>query len=110
MQNAHLDGLALTQHILDHLRPTHLDLGGMDQALDTRIQTGERTVRHDAGDGGGHDRAHGEGGLGIGPRVGMQTLEAERHAAALGSQVEHLDLDLLIELDDLAGVNDTAPR
>ena len=44
------------------------------------------------------------------PRVRLRLLEAERDALALAVDVEHLDLDLLADLEHLRRVVDVAPR
>src|SRR5205814_9434584 len=43
------------------------------------------------------------------PRVGLRLLEAERDALALAVDVEHLDVDLLADLEHLGRMVDVAP-
>src|SRR5581483_6061572 len=44
------------------------------------------------------------------PRIGLRLLQAERDALALAVDVEHLDLHLLADLEDLGRMVDVAPR
>src|SRR5581483_8517515 len=44
------------------------------------------------------------------PRVGLRLLETERDALALAVDVEHLDVDLLADLQHLGRMVDVAPR
>src|SRR5215216_3433223 len=85
------------------------DLGDVDQTLDPRGDPDERTERHQLGDLAIDDLAGRVLALELLPRVLLRRLERERHALALEIDVEHFDLDLLTDLDDLARVVDVLP-
>ena len=46
----------------------------------------------------------------IGPWIGAELLQAERDAVALAIELEHLDLELLTDADDLGRMLDALPR
>ncbi len=81
----------------------------MDKALDPRLQLDEGAVVGDVGD------AAGEPGIGrvleldAFPRIGFELLHAERDALRLGVEADHLDLDVLADIERLGRVVDAAP-
>src|ERR1035437_2671859 len=101
---AHLDPL---RGMLDVLGPAHL--GDMDEAFHTLLQLHEGAV---VGDGDhatvdtGAFRILGRDGL---PGVLLQLLEAQGDALLAIVEVQHLDRELLPNVDELGGVRDAAP-
>ena len=84
-------------------------LGDVHQALDALLDPDERAERHQLGDLARHDLPDRVGAGVEPPRVFLGGLERERHPLAVQVDVEHLDGDLLADLDDLAGVVDVLP-
>src|SRR5690606_10137062 len=87
--------------------PIHL--GDVHQALDTVFQFREAAVVGEVGDPGTDLGALGVAGLDVGPGIFAHLLEAEGNAVALAIKLEHLDLDFVADIDDLAGVLDALP-
>src|SRR5215467_3593349 len=85
-------------------------LGDVDQALDALLDPDERAERHQLGDPAGHDLADLVGAGELLPRVFLGGLQRQRDPLAVHVHVQHLDRDLLADLDDLAGVVDVLPR
>src|SRR5699024_8069418 len=95
--------------LLGHLHVALGQLGDVHQALDTVLDAHERTERHQLGDLTGHDltdRVRAGEGL---PRVLLGGLQRERDPLPVEVHVEHLDGDLLADLDDLVRVVDVLP-
>ena len=84
-------------------------LGDVHQALDALVDADERAERHQLGDLAGHDLPDLVGAGELLPRVFLGRLERQRDALAVHVDVEHLDGDLLADLDDLGGVVDVLP-
>ena len=82
----------------------------MDQALDARLELDEGAVVRERDDLALDALADRVAHRRVDPRIGLDLLEAERHALALGVELEHLDLDLVAHLEQLARVVDAAPR
>ena len=102
----------LVAHLHDLLGNLHVavgQLGDVHQALDALLDPDERAERHQLGDPAGHDLADlvrpGE----LLPRVFLRRLQRQRDPLAVHVDVQHLDGDLLADLDDLAGVVDVLP-
>ena len=93
--------------VLDPLGPGHL--GDVDEALDAGLQLDERAVvgeRDDATPDAHADRvAHG----GVHPGIGLDLLETQRDALGLRVELQHLDLDLVADSEQLARVVHPAP-
>ena len=84
-------------------------LGDVDQALDALVDADERTERHQLGDLAGDDLADLVRAGELLPRVLLRRLERQRDALAVHVDVEHLDGDLVADLDDLGRVVDVLP-
>ena len=102
---ADLDELA---GVVDPLGPRHL--GDVDEPFDPLFELDEGAVAHHvddfAGDAGG-DRVL---LLDLLPRAGALLLQPERDLLAVLVDVEDHDLDLVVDLDHVAGVVDPSPR
>jgi hypothetical protein len=85
------------------------ELGDVDQALDAVGDLDEGAEGHELGDLAVDDLAHlvlaGE----LLPRVLLGGLQRQRDALALEVHVQHLDVHLVADLDDLGGVVDVLP-
>ena len=93
--------------VVDALGPAHL--GDVDQALDALLELDEGAVAHDVDDlarDAGADRVLVGDVL---PRAGDLLLEAQGDLLLVLVDVEDHDLDLLVDLDHVAGVVDPAP-
>ena len=84
-------------------------LGDVHQTLDALVDADERAERHQLGDLAGDDLADLVGPGELLPRVFLRRLERQRDALAVHVDVEHLDGDLLADLDDLGRVVDVLP-
>ena len=84
-------------------------LGDVHQALDAVLDADERAERNQLGDLARHDLADLVGAGELAPRVFLGRLERQRDALAVEVDVEHLDGDLLADLDDLGRVVDVLP-
>src|SRR5579859_3921077 len=84
-------------------------LGDVHQALDALLDPHERAERHQLGDPAGDDLADLVGAGELLPGVFLGGLQRQRDALAVHVHVQHLDRDLLADLDDLAGVVDVLP-
>src|ERR1700748_3834857 len=81
----------------------------MDEALDALFQLDECAVVGDRKNAATNLRTDGVALDGIEPRVRRKLLEAERDALLLLVKLEHLDLDLVANVDEIAGVSEAAP-
>ncbi len=77
------------------------ELGDVHQALDALLNADERTEGNQLGDPAWHDLADLVGAGELLPRVFLRRLQRERDALAVHVDVEHLDGDLLADLDNL---------
>ena len=96
----------------DLLRDLHVavgQLGDVHQALDALLDPDERAERHQLGDPAGDDLADLVGPGELLPRVFLGGLQRQGHALAVHVDVQHLDRDLLADLDNLARVVDVLP-
>ena len=92
----------------------HLDvalgqLRDVHQAFDALLDADERTERHQLGDLAGHDLADRVGAGEVTPRVFLSGLQRQRNPLAVHVDVEHLDGDLVTDLDHLGRVVDVLP-
>src|SRR6266702_2959771 len=102
----------LVAHLHDLLRDLHVpvgQLGDVDQALDALLDPDERAERDKLGDPPWHDLTDLVGPGELLPRVFLGGLQRQRDALAVHVHVQHLDGDLLADLDDLAGMVDVLP-
>ena len=82
----------------------------MDQALDARLELDERAVVGQADDLAAHARADRVALDDVRPRVVHQLLVAERDALGRRVVLQHDDVDLVVDLEELRRVRDAAPR
>ena len=95
--------------LVGHLDVALGQLGDVHQALDALLDADERTERHQLGDLARHDLADRVGAGEVPPRVFLSRLERQRDPLAVHVDVEHLDGDLVADLDDLGRVVDVLP-
>src|SRR6185437_2431395 len=108
----HLDE-DLVAHLHDLLGNLDVPLGefgDVHQALDALFDAHERTEGNELGDLAGYDLADRVRTRESLPRVFLSRLQRKRDALAVHVDVEHLDGDLVADLDDLARVIDVLPR
>ena len=84
-------------------------LGDVHEALDALQDLNEGTKRDDLGRPAVHDVALLVALEDALPRIGLRLLEAQRDPLTIAVDVEHLDLDLLTDLEQLGGMVDVAP-
>jgi len=95
------------RRVFDVLRPAHF--GNMNKPFDPFFNFHKRAVvseRYDLAD---HFRSDGIFRFDILPRMRLQLLVAERNTFLLLVEVEHDDIDLLIQLHDFGRMIDAAP-
>src|SRR5579884_4089641 len=110
VEHHHLDLLAgrddlAGMHVL--FGPAHL--GDVDEALDPRLQLDEGAVVGDVGDPALELGAGRVFQLDALPRVGFELLHAERDALRLGVEADHLDLDVLADMQRFGRMVDAPP-
>ena len=93
--------------MLHALGPGHL--ADVDQAFDALFQFDECAVVGDADDASADVRADRIAMLGVQPGVGGELLEAERNALLVFVELQHLDLNLVADVDQVAGMGETSP-
>ena len=98
------------QHRLRCVDVLVAELGDVDQSFDARRHADERAERHELRDLPLDDLAGLVPPLELLPGVLLRRLERQRHALALEVDIEDLDLDLLADGDDLAGMIHVLPR
>src|SRR5258708_5734234 len=94
--------------VLHALRPRHF--ADVYQAFDTLLQFDERAVVSDANHAPGNMRAHRIAVFGVKPGIRRQLLEAERNALLLFVVLQHLDLNLIAHIHQIARVSEASPR
>src|SRR5690554_364555 len=104
------DFLVGRHDLLRQVDVAHGELGDVHEALDAVVDAHERAERNELGDLAGHDLADGVGAGIDGPRVLLRRLERQGDALAVHLDRQHLDLDLLADVDDLVRVVDVLPR
>src|SRR6185369_15902647 len=102
---AHFEQLG---RVLDLLGPAHL--ADVDQAFDARFEFHERAVVGQAHDLAAHALAEGVRLLDVVPRIFLGLLHAQADALGLGVVLEHLDGDLVADLEHFTRVIDATPR
>ena len=103
-----LAGVEEALGVLDLLGPRHL--GDVDQALDALLELDERAVVDHVGDLAGDLLADRVAGLDVRPRVLEALPVAEGDPLLVLVDAQDDDLDLVADLEVLAGVADAAPR
>ena len=94
--------------MLDALAPRHL--ADVDQPFDARFELDERAVVGQAHDLAAHARADRIAVHHVRPRIGDELLVAERDALGRRVVLEHDHVDLVVDLEQLGGMADAAPR
>ncbi len=110
VEHHRLDLVAHGEHlrgVLDALRPRHL--GDVDQPLDARLELDEGAVLGERDDAPADAPADGVAHRGVDPRIRLDLLEPQRDPLAVRIELEHLDLDLVADVEELARVVDAAP-
>ena len=110
LDDAHEDVIVLRHDLAGVLDVTLCQFGDVDEAFDTLQDLDECAKRDDLGGAAVHDVAllvALEDSL---PRIGLGLLKTERDALTIAVHVEHLDLDLLADLEQLRRMIDMAPR
>lgn len=87
--------------------PVHF--GDVHQTFDTFFQLGEAAVVGQVGDAGHDAGAFRVTRLDGNPWVFAQLLQAQRYAVALAVELQHLDIDLVANVDDLGRMLDALP-
>src|ERR1700723_1172053 len=95
------------RRMLHAFGPCHL--ADMHQSLDALLQFDKSSVIGHADHASANVSAYGIAMLRIEPRVGRQLLEAQRYALLLLVELQHLDLDLIAHIDQIAGVSEASP-
>ena len=106
-----LDAVADVEHlrrVLDPLAPRHL--ADVDQPLDARLELDERAVVGQADHLAADARADRIALDDVRPRIVHQLLVAERDALGRRVVLQHDDVDLVVDLEELGRVRDPAPR
>ena len=109
VDDAHEDVVIDLDDLLGQLDVTLGELGDVHQALDALLDANERTEGNELGDLAGHDLADLVGPREVLPGILLRRLQRKRDALAVHVDVEHLDRDLLADLDDLGRVVDVLP-
>src|SRR5262249_1182543 len=107
-QDAHRHLVALLEHLLGILGAVG-QLGEVDQPLDAVLDAGEGAKGRDLGNRPLHELPDLVALLDRGPRIDLGPLDRQGDLLLLLVDREHLHLDLLADLEDLAGVVDAAP-
>ncbi len=94
--------------MLDALAPRHL--GDVNQSLDARFELDERAVVGQADDLAVDARADRIPVHHVRPRIGDELLVSERDALGRRVVLQHDDVDLVVDLEQLRRVTDAAPR
>src|SRR5882724_11037511 len=93
--------------VLHALRPGHL--ADVDQAFDALLEFDERAVVGGADDASFNVRADRVALHGVEPRIRRELLEAERYALLLGVVFQNFYLDLIADMDQVAGMSEASP-
>src|ERR1700678_129558 len=120
-RNAALGGIHAQDHAVDFVvyvdqlrgvlhpfRPSHFAY--VDEALNTLFEFDECSVIGDADYASMDMRADGVAMLRIEPRIGRELFEAERDALLVFAILQHLDLNLIADVDQVARVRQASPR
>src|SRR5690606_28276933 len=87
--------------------PVHF--GHVHQTFDAFFQLGEATVVGQVGDAGHYAGVFRVTGLDGDPRVFAQLLQTQRYAVTLAVELQHLDIDLVTNVDDFRRMLDALP-
>ncbi len=111
VQDLDLDELPERHHLTrmtNMLSPTHF--GNVDEAFDALLELDERSVIRDRDDLALDRLVFRVLLFDVLPRMRLKLFQAERDTLALLVIVENHDVELLIEVDELGGMRDAAPR
>ena len=81
----------------------------MDQAFDALLEFDERAVVGDADDASADMRADRIAMRGIQPRVRRELLESQRNPLLVFVELQHLHLDLIADIDQVARMGEASP-
>src|SRR5690625_371085 len=109
VDDLHEDVLVDRDDLLGQIDVALGQLGDVHQALDAVLDAHEGAEGDQLGDLARDDLADGVGAGEQLPRVLLGRLQRQGDALAVHVHVEHLDVDLLTDLDDLGGVVDVLP-
>ena len=109
LDHPHRQDVALVDHLTRVLHVVGGELGDVHQTLDAGVDLHEGTERDDLRDATLDHVVHLVALDDALPRVGLGLLEAQGDPLAVAVDVEHLDVDLLADLEHLGGVVDVAP-
>ncbi len=93
--------------VLEALGPGHLR--EVNQAFDALLQLDKRAVVGDRKNAAMDVRADRVTLGGVEPGIGRQLLEAQRNALLIFVELEHLDLNLVADIDQIAGMSEASP-
>src|SRR5215469_3771199 len=100
-------GLDQLGGVLEALGPGHL--GEVNEAFNSLLQLDERAVIGDRENASMDACAHRVALRGIEPGVRRELLKAERDALLILVELEHLDLNLVADVDQVAGMREASP-
>src|SRR5438874_9634221 len=81
----------------------------VDQAFNSLLQLDEGSVVGHADHASANMRAHGIAVLGVEPRVRRELLKPERYALFVAVELEDLDLNLIADVHQVAGMGQPSP-
>src|SRR5271165_1869039 len=94
--------------MLHPLRPGHF--ANVDQALDALFQLDKRAVVGHANYAAANMRADGITLRSVKPRIGSELLESQGYALLVAIELQHLYLDLVADLHQIARMGEASPR
>ncbi len=100
-------GLTIFDGCFIRLRPGHL--GDVNESFDALLELDERAVVGDRENAAANLRTDRVALGRIEPRIRRQLLEAERDALLVLVELQHLHLDLVADVDQVAGMRQAAP-
>ena len=96
------------RRMLHAFGPRHF--ADVHQSFDALLQFDKRAVISDADHASTNVCAHGITMFRIQPRIGRELLEAQRNALLVLVELQHLHLDLIAYVDQVAGMSEASPR
>ena len=110
IQNLRLDFVANGDHLIRPLDPAHGQFLIRNNRLHAFFELDKCAERHESGYLALNDVANVIALADALPRIGKDLAHPERQAPVLQVHLEHHHLDLVVNLDDLAGMVDASPR